>query len=764
MNNINLDPIIRTANSSSSVLNGEETLISIDRATGRAIEKTFFVRALGNFQDYIVANNLNPLHTANAKAPTYYVRDTHNGRTLAIDISLIAINCPPRNEAKLAEALHGQQAPGYMFDALLKRWIGEFITAGEEWRFIENFNVARDQLQAHIANRAASQTGLDVTVQVTLSGEDKVAREIVVGPIEIGIRLLGYTDEQKMTVEAGLALDPQHYVNAFVFNEKLESPEELFKRKLKEHFFQHVTFDQFTYKLRYPNFKDQVRQALNPSLKQVGRTLRFINFSTTADGIEEHPREFVAVDYNHEHVIHGRTEPVTIQNTVQLYCQDSVAFKASKVDDLEGWVKNKLNATLKSYLIGQRYVDLLLRFKAVEEKVRRDIAQAAAEIGYRVDHLVSAPNLEKVKDDLTNVFPLETEADFETSMDKFKVQLKFNIRLCIPRPRLGSIERYLNPGTDVKEAIEQLVLSEAQHWMRKIHPERFYLYFNKPNEGASDNAVEDEKLPVKELLRKKILEILTTKFSADVSDLTIRLGRSDLTERYHDLCFTIRQFRVEIESPDPQNTEDLTITGSFELLGVHQDERSWRRFSVLQLDLDGLTSQLETHLKAELKTYYASHFMYQNRIGREHVFSVVRDCAETYMHEEFGLRIHLTNLDRNTTQVEKDHRQFLIDLENEKLQAETDQYKLLVGRINQLKQRRYQELSVFPINTDIIGEFDQNIEVLEKELEKLRSPRFRSHPVAGALADQRPDELPPMEDPGPSQKKLRREIKARLAG
>src|SRR5690349_2358058 len=178
MNNINLDPVIRTANGSSSVRNGEEVLVTIDLASGQAIEKTLFVRARGNFQDYIVANNLNPLHTVTAKASTYYVRDGHYNRTLAIDISLIAINCTRGNEAKLAVALHGQQAPGYILEALLKRWIGEFIPPGTEWTFIDNFDVTRGKLQAHIADRAATQTGLNLTVQVTLSGEDTVAREI----------------------------------------------------------------------------------------------------------------------------------------------------------------------------------------------------------------------------------------------------------------------------------------------------------------------------------------------------------------------------------------------------------------------------------------------------------------------------------------------------------------------------------------------------------------------------------------------------------
>src|SRR5262249_28958293 len=161
------------------------------------------------------------------------------------------------------------------------------------------------------------------------------------------------------------------------------------------------------------------------------------------------------------------------------------------------------------------------------------------------------------------------------------------------------------------EAIRQNILGETAYWLRKIHPERFYLYFHEPNEAASATAGEDELLPVKELVRKKVQESLKKEFNARILDLSVWLGRSDLTDPYHDLCCVIREFRVEIKTPDPQATEDLTMTGNFELLGVHPDVHSWRRFSVLQLDLDGLTRQLETHLKAELKNYYQSRLMYQ---------------------------------------------------------------------------------------------------------------------------------------------------------
>jgi cell division FtsZ-interacting protein ZapD len=112
------------------------------------------------------------------------------------------------------------------------------------------------------------------------------------------------------------------------------------------------------------------------------------------------------------------------------------------------------------------------------------------------------------------------------------------------------------------------------------------------------------------------------------------------------------------------------------------------------------------------------------------------------MRREFGLIIHLTNLDRNSTQVEERQRQLLIDLENEKLAATMDQGQLLLNNLKELRKRRANLLSVFPIDKETLQELDENIKLLQDELEAITSARFGQHHVAATLEAQRPDELP----------------------
>lgn len=738
-NTINLDPIIRKLNDQTQFVAGEEVLVTIDLVSKKAIQKTLMVRLGGNFQDYLVANNLNPTHAISGNLATYYVRDARNERTLALEISVEAW-CPVGHEVKVAEALHSEQTPSQTFAKLLERWVREFVPQGDENKFIDTYDTARHQLEKHIAHLANTQTGLRLSAIVALSGEPSVLHDIVVGPIEIGVRLHDYQEEQKITVEAGLAFDTPNYVKAFVFQEKQDSPEELFKRHLKAYFSQHVTFEQFSRELQYPNFKRLLQRSLSAALQQVGRSISFINFSTNQNTTIKPPREFVAVTYDHRHTISGRPQPVIIQNIVQLYCENSVAFLASRETDLEAWVKSTLNIILKRHLIGTTYVDLLLRFAPLELNIKRELSARAASIGYKVDHLVSIPNLRE-REELTEQFFLETEDDFETKLDGFKVQVKFDIKLRIKN--LQSIEKYLNPGTDVKVAIKEMVLIEARRCLRNVHPERFYLYFNRPSEDSTtDSAEADDRLAVKDLLSKKIAESLRGEFNAEIFDLTPRVGRTDLTDRYNNLCYVIREFRVNIESPDPQGTESLTLTGNFEVRGVHSDPAGWQRFSVMRLDLDGLQIQLENHLKAELKPYYQPGFMFQNRDGRQQVFALVENYASVYMRREFGLIIHLTNLDRSRTEVEDRQRQLLIDLEKKKLADTLGQGELLINNLNELRTRRTNLLSVFPIDKETLQELDENIKILQDELATITSVRFGQHHVGATLEAQRPDELP----------------------
>lgn len=738
---INLDHVIRKLDGPAPApAPGEEVLVTIDRATGKAVAKTFAVRFGGNYRDYLVANDRNPTRSGSGKLSPYFVRDAQDERTLALDIGVSSCVCPEGNEARVAESLHGEQSPSQIFGGLLERWVREFIPPGDEGRFIDTYDAARGPLERHLAARALAQTGLRLQPKVSLSAEAAVPRDIVVGPVEVGVRLQDYKQQQSLTVEAGLALDAQHYVKAYVFQEGRESPEELFKCHLREYFDRQVTFQQFSHELQHPGLKQPMLQALSTALTQVGRRVSFINFSTSKETVTAAPPEFVAVSFPYSHHIPGRSQPVVIHNTVQLYCENSTAFIASdeahNEPELQAWVKSRLNVILKRHLIGRSYVDLLLRFGPLEQGIKRELSARASVIGYKVDHLVSIPSLKEV-DELTSPFDLGFEETFETKLDNFEVQLKFDLKLCVPN--LQTVEKYLNRDANVKEAIRGAVVGEARQILRNIHPERFYLHFSHPDEEATDAG---ERQAVKELLDEKIAERLRREFGAEILGQTTRVGRTDLTERYKKLCFDIRHFSVSIEPPDPQGTESLVLTGDFEVRGVYPDSKGWQRFSTLRLDLDGLQTQLENHLKAELKSYHQPGFMFQNRDGRQRVFAVVESYATQYMRREFGLMINLTNLDRNTTDAERGQRELLNQLEKEKLSAEWDQGKDLVDKLKALKRKRIKLLSVSPVDDEELREIEENIRLLEGELESITASRFGQHQLAAALESQQPDELP----------------------
>ncbi len=138
---LSLDPIIRKVDGPATTPSGGELLVTIDSGSGKAIEKTLLVRLGGNYQDYLVANNLNPTRTAGGHL-SHYVRDAQQQRTLAVDIGF-QVSCPERQEVKVAEALNGVQTPGVVFMELLQRWVREFIPLGDEGRFIDTYHAVK---------------------------------------------------------------------------------------------------------------------------------------------------------------------------------------------------------------------------------------------------------------------------------------------------------------------------------------------------------------------------------------------------------------------------------------------------------------------------------------------------------------------------------------------------------------------------------------------------------------------------------------------
>ena len=116
------------------------------------------------------------------------------------------------------------------------------------------------------------------------------------------------------------------------------------------------------------------------------------------------------------------------------------------------------------------------------------------------------------------------------------------------------------------------------------------------------------------------------------------------------------------------------------------------------------------------------------------------------MREEFGLRIHLTNLDRNTTAAEANHRQFLAELEDQKLESWTNQGRQLVQQLEQLRSKRTKELSIFPIDRRALKQIDENIKMIEEELSKIRELTLGQSHLASTFINEVPDEIPARPD------------------
>lgn len=250
--------------------------------------------------------------------------------------------------------------------------------------------------------------------------------------------------------------------------------------------------------------------------------------------------------------------------TVVLNLWDERRYKMSRIDDLEKWMKEKIERITQGILIDKTITDILKGYPAQEIQLR--LEAEAYDIGFRVKQLLSIPQIEAFE--LLRGFQFETEpnpeskdAIFYTTTDiRVPVRLNISVKGKIDSFE-GKIERYLKPKFNLIQCMREEVIDEAAFFIRGIPPERFYLHF-------SSNY--DEKGPFENELAQKIEQLLAVNFNA--RDLTIHITQLEtgLTQRFRQLAGRFGSFACQGIS------EQIRFLFKFSVTGV--DKNGWYTF------------------------------------------------------------------------------------------------------------------------------------------------------------------------------------------
>ena len=276
--------------------------------------------------------------------------------------------------------------------------------------------------------------------------------------------------------------------------------------------------------------------------------------------------------------IHEYPKPVIIKNTVQMILRDVAKYKSIGSPPLEGWVKEKLERIIREGLFKKRYLDILFGFQtrngadsselisdadetAYASRIKNKLRQAALNIGYDIEQLITVPDLKPLK--LRDKFSIVMDGEFVTKVSNVKVKLSIVVTARIED--LRDVKEHLNRLQDVEELMQEAIGEVVRQYLHTIDPERFYVRFSFADKNQEKRSIEEE-------LKSLITERLKKGFAADIISVTPKMVNTDLIERLRKLRNEICNFKVEVHPLDA--SEPVTFCGAYQIEGVSINEQN----------------------------------------------------------------------------------------------------------------------------------------------------------------------------------------------
>jgi hypothetical protein len=646
-----LDRVIRRVTADYTTFEPAERIVIID-AKRRSIvpKKPFF--SFADLRYYVLLTSNDARNVATGQINGFQLQDL----LYALPVSLAyEVRCKPGNEMRVALALFDDFAtPGEILERAIARWLVELGQMGIP-ELVRAYLRDKTALESKIASKALIEIGLELNARLFLDYERSL-EPIAVTKDHFLITASDYPDEeQDLSIRITLDVDETWKANAILAYRLNGELHDLVPKEVVKFFRENVTLQSFCTQLNAQEVRDGLARHLDRVLTPYGRKVGGVRLESDAPPLLFFFQKLVPVQCR----LHEYPEDVVISNEVQMILRDVRQYRAANAPDLTDWLQKKLRQVIPQLLFGVKYIDVLIRFAPFESEIKRILSEQAAAIGYEIKQLITIPDLEPIR--LKDAFTINASGTFELRLANFFVRLQV---ICTTRiPRLETIENQLNRLQNVPKLMEDAVVTLTRQYLHGIEPERFYMRFGF-TEVVGERPVEQE-------LVGRIQEKLNGDFGAEVIDVIVKVGDTEIITRLRNLQKTICPFKVDIASLHP--SENTVVEGNFQVDMV--DGLGWSRFQQLTIGLEDIAHLLEEHLYATLQA--AKPELIQFRDPRHHKkFEIlIAGLAMQYMREQFGLVVRVTNVRRQRTLTEEATTRALI--------AESD--LVLTQRVEALK-------------------------------------------------------------------------------
>jgi hypothetical protein len=603
-----LDPVIRKADSTTSVDPSCQVLVPIDERTGQPVVSGLWSRLSRVQQRYFLVTNTHRLEAV-AIRRNLKIAIEDFARDWRFDLFLdYEAKCQPGHEIRLAQALWQGPHPQERLESLLKGWVLHLLDGGAA-ELVRNFDRSAESLAQDLRTRAFEQTGLTLAARLRLADTDRLD-PVCIGPLKLPIRLRDQDQEIDLQFEAELAVEVGKERIAYLHRDRQDTLDKEVRRKVREHLAARVTLQQFHSELNI-RIQSELSRELDDLLAPYGRKLLHLSLGGEAlPGVIESQR----VEHTFAHPLTNYPGPVQVKTELLLQLNDLGRYVRARTPTLEAWARREVESVAVECLFGITYTELCLHYEDKKSEIERRMKEKAAAIGYEVRQLITMTDLQL--DVLRRPFLIQLDGEFATKLAKLKVKLEVHATLVIPQP--SQIAALLDRHMDVKAQIRETLRDRLKQRLHQIDPESFYMEF--------EVAKVEGQPSVRDQLEEVIKHGLKAEFHAEVLGLSCKQMETELSHRLDRLMAPLHPLTVEVVAS--RGGPVVIFDGSFRVTGVH--ENGWSAFQISAPEPEKLSdcaSRQLRHVLADkdlgplLQTSNAEQKEYIDRWVRERILA-----------------------------------------------------------------------------------------------------------------------------------------------
>jgi hypothetical protein len=342
------------------------------------------------------------------------------------------------------------------------------------------------------------------------------------------------------------------------------------------------------------------------------------------------------------------------------------------------------------------------------ELLIRNLNEKLKTTGYRIECI----SLERADSDKNEMYEWLTgiqveisdaEGEFETAIPCVFVNL--SAALTVHLTDIWGVKTMIERQQPVPILMKREVTKAIRQFVRDTHPADIYTQFVRlgtQNKSAFENR-----------LMAKLSEVLADSFHADISTAVLKMGETEVTRSLSELQKERCEFTVLIPR-NRRNAEDYLLTGYFKIAEI--DRNGWGEFRRALPNITQVKERLQGAIKAALENDPKALITLTQTLDLNSVRSTAEQAAADAILNDFGLRVHITDIGSDDLGSEKGIAENVIRGRAEIVTKEVNRYFSISAFVtDEIKNLERDMVSIKASGGD-----DQALQEIQKRIDSLK--------------------------------------------